>query len=256
MFIGLDVRQLVELRWRERFYEVMRTYRGDTVTVRIPTGAVVDADRIAALVEHRSMRIDGPAFRGRPLGHRIDPIRSCLATPPQEVWRELAVRLLHAHDFVEESRQQVGELNFLHGVLRQTLLWQSPAFAEYGWAPGDDLRSEPRPEQLFGYVCVILDGADARSTFTMEEERAVREFAEAAGENDLELAVFFRGKDLSGSGGLWRSILRETAMQSHRGGWRQLGLEALTYLVLVSTLVYLDFAAELDWDHANYLLEP
>ncbi len=44
-------------------------------------------------------------------------------------------------------------------------------------------------------------------------------------------------------------------MNRHAGGWRQLGLEALTYLVLVSTLVYLDFAAELDWDHANYLPE-
>ncbi len=255
VFIGMDVRELVEIQWRERFYEAMRRHGRDTITVHIPTAAVVDADRIPALNEHRSMRIDGPAFRGRPLGHRIDPVRSCLARPPLEVWRELVERLLQAHDFVEESRHEVGELSILHGVLRQTLLWQSPAFAEYGWIPGEDFREEPRPEQLVGYVCVILDGADARSTFTTEEERAVREFADAAGDNGLDFAVFLRNKDLSGAGGLWRQTLRGTAMGSHYGGWRQLGLEALTYLVLVSTLVYLDSAADLDWDHANYLPE-
>ncbi len=43
------------------------------VTLHVPTAALVDPDRIAALVGHRGMRIDGPAFRGRPLEHRIDP---------------------------------------------------------------------------------------------------------------------------------------------------------------------------------------
>jgi hypothetical protein len=34
---------------------------------------------------------------------------------------------------------------------------------------------------------------------------------------------------------------------------RQVGLEAITFLVLVTTLVYLDLAPELAWDHVNYL---
>lgn len=221
--------------------------------MHIATGAVLDAERIAALVKHRSMRIDGPAFRGRPLGHRIDPVRSVLATPSLLVWRELVERLLQAHDFIEMGHSKVGELTVLHGFLRQTLLWQSPAFAEYGWAADQDFRDEPPPEHLVGYVCVILDGAFARLSFTKEEQQAVCKFAGAAGDNGVDVAVFFRSKDLSVSGGLWRSTLRETALRHHNGGWHQLGLEALTYLVLVSTLVYLDFAAALDWNHANYL---
>jgi hypothetical protein len=253
LFVGLDVRDLVNHEWGEGFFEAIREHDAASITVRIPADAIVDADRIAALVEHRSMRIDGPAFRGRPLGHRIDPIRSSLATPPPEVWRGLVERLLQAHDFVVKRRHAAGELTIVHGVLSQTLLWQSPAFAEYGQTRGEDFREEPQPEQLIGHVCVILDEADARSTFTEEEERAVLDFADAAGENGLELAVFFRAKDLSGTGGLWRSTLNETAIRTHHGGWRQLGLEALTYLVLVSTLVYLDYAADLDWDHATYL---
>lgn len=129
-FIGVDVRELVEQRWRERFHAALREQNADTITIHVPTAAVLDADRIATLVNHRSMRIDGPAFRGRPLGHRIDPLRSVLACPPTDVWAGLVTRLLEAHDFQELSRHQVGELTVVHGILRQTLMWQSPAFAE------------------------------------------------------------------------------------------------------------------------------
>jgi hypothetical protein len=252
-FIGVDVRELVEHRWRERFYSAMREHAADTVTIHVPTGALLDADRIASLVEHRSMRIDGPAFRGRPLGHRIDPLRSVLMCPPADVWEGMVARLLEAHDFIEKSRHEVGELTILHGILGQTLLWQSPAFAEYGVGPGDEVRDEPSPEQLVGNVYVILDAADARTSFTDEELQAVRSYAEVAGENGLALAVVFRGRDLSGTGGLWRGTLNETGMARDYGSWRQIGLEALSYLVLVSTLVYLDFAPDLEWKHANYL---
>ena len=57
-----------------------------------------------------------------------------------------------------------------------------------------------------------------------------------------------RGKDLSGTGGTWRSA--KTAAKRHH---RQIGLESLSYLILVSTLVYLEHAPQLHWDHVNYL---
>jgi hypothetical protein len=148
LFIGADVRDLVEAQWREGFFSAMRDHGAATVTVRIPTDNVFDADRIAELVRHRSMRIDGPAFRGRPLGHSIDPVRSVLSSPPPAVWLALVERLLEAHDFLEEARRQVGDLTIVHGQLGQTLLWQSPAFAEYGCSPGQLVRHEPPPEQL------------------------------------------------------------------------------------------------------------
>ncbi len=41
-------------------------------------------------------------------------------------------------------------------------------------------------------------------------------------------------------------------MGGRRGGWHQLGLEALSYLALTATLVYLEFAPHLDWDNAKH----
>jgi hypothetical protein len=222
--------------------------------VHVPTSARMDADRIAALVEHRSMRIDGPTFRGRPLGHRVDPLRSVLAPPTPDVWREMVTRVLEAHDFRELSRSEVDELTLIHGTLAQTLMWQSPAFAEYGYSyRSDEVRVEPAPEMLFGELLVILDSAESRQELTSKEASALSPLFAKAADESLPVVVFFRGRDLSGTGGLWRSTVNDSAVAGRLGGWRQIGLEALTNLVLTTTLVYLEFAAELDWEHANYL---
>ncbi|PPH29791.1 DUF4365 domain-containing protein [Rathayibacter sp. AY1F9] len=253
IFIGIDVRELVEREWQQTFYASMRDRTGD-VAVHVPTTAFMDLDRVAAQVDHRSMRIDGPAFRGRPLGHRIDPLRSVLARPSAQAWGEMVTRILEAHDFREVSRDRVGELTVIRGALAQTLLWQSPAFAEYGYRYSpDEVRDEPAPEQAFGEVYVFLDSAEDRTAFDEEEAQALSGIISAAVDDDVSVLVFLRGLDLSSIGGLWRSAMRVSAMEGWRGSWHQLGLEALSYLVLTATLVYLEFAPDLDWDHANYL---
>jgi hypothetical protein len=61
--------------------------------------------------------------------------------------------------------------------------------------------------------------------------------------------------DLSGTGGLWRRTLRDLEFHNTYTRVRQVGLEAITFLVLVTTLVYLDLAPEIAWDHVNYLHE-
>jgi hypothetical protein len=276
-FIGTDVRELVERQWGPEFYETMDAHQPATVTVRVPTDEIIDATRLAAMTTHRSMRIDGPAHRGRPLGHRLDPLRSVLACPAPQIWLDAVTSLLAAHDFVEHSRDQVGDPTILHGILHQTLLWQSPAFTEYGWEYQQLVRSEAPPEHLGGPVCLVLDAAGSRRIFTSEEENAIAVLPQpidrtndrghhplipidiededededdgGGGDDDDEtmLAIFFRSKDLSGTGGLWRSA--NTAALQHR----QIGLEALSYLLLVSTLVYLEHAPHLRWDHVNYL---
>ncbi|MFN7149472.1 MAG: DUF4365 domain-containing protein, partial [Microthrixaceae bacterium] len=148
-FLAVDVRDLVDERWGERFYEEMDLLeqKGQkTITVHLPSTAVLDADRVATLVKHRSMRIDGPAFRGRPLGHRIDPLRSTLAVPDAESWQGLIGGVLAVHDFEEKSRDTADDLTVLTGTMHQTLLWQSPAFSEYGWDARSRFRTEAPPE--------------------------------------------------------------------------------------------------------------
>lgn len=230
----------------------MDAYAGDKVSVSIPKDFVLTPERLDRMLSHRSMRIDGPAFRGRPLGHRIDPLRSELATPPSELWAALVAGILEAHEYELLGSERVGEVEVQRGRLRQTLLWQSPAFTEIGYGDPNDIRVEADPESLFGEVLLFLDHAEAREHFTDEERGLIDKHTDQTNLG-LTYAVFLRGPDLSTRGGLWRATLSETPLANHDPRWSSLGLEALSYMVLTCTLIYLDHAPQLEWELTNYI---
>ena len=66
-------------------------------------------------------------------------------------------------------------------------------------------------------------------------------------------AIIFNAPDLSGTGGLWRSAVRGMPDAHRPTIRRQLGLEAVSSPLLSATLVYLDFAPQIAWNHVNYL---
>jgi hypothetical protein len=251
-FLTIDARDFVDERWGEGFYAEMETYAGDEVTVSIPTDSILTPERLDAMLSHRSMRIDGPAFRGRPLGHRIDPLRSELATPSDGLWSSLFGGILEAHEYELLSRERAGDVEIQRGRLRQTLLWQSPAFTEIGYSDPDDIRVEAEPESLFGELLLFLDHADTRKNFSEPERSLIGKHSDQTNLG-LNYAVLSRASDLSAHGGLWRATLAETPLANHHPRWSSLGLEALTYLVLTCTLIYLEYAPELEWELTNYI---
>ena len=78
-FLAEDVRDIVDREWGVHFLGPGRFGEQETITVHVAADAVLDDRKLDSMVAHRSMRIDGPAFRGRPLGHRLDPLRCGLA---------------------------------------------------------------------------------------------------------------------------------------------------------------------------------
>jgi hypothetical protein len=73
-FIAEDVRNIVERQWPLGAFYAEVPDSQDVVTLRVAATAKLDGPRVEAMLRHRSMRIDGPAFRGRPLA--IATIRS------------------------------------------------------------------------------------------------------------------------------------------------------------------------------------
>lgn len=253
-FIAEDVRNIVERQWpRGDFYSTIPASQGE-VTLRISRYTTLDEARLVAMLRHRSMRIDGPAFRGRPLGHRYDPIRSQIAPPSPATFERLIEQLLATRDFRDTETNDISpNLKVVRGRLYETLSWQSPAFAEYGYGPNDDFRIEPSYETLHGEVVLIVDRAIGRKALADAERAAIAELVECYRDLGASLAVIFNGRDLSAAGGLWRSTLRDLEVHELYAQVRQVGVEAITFLLLVTTLVYLDFAPEIAWDHINYL---
>ncbi|RZS68277.1 uncharacterized protein DUF4365 [Agromyces ramosus] len=253
-FIAEDVRDIVDRQWPEgRFYT--ETEGQQSVTLRVQRSAVLDADRIKGMLAHRSMRIDGPAFRGRPLGHRFDPIRSAIRPGSPNLIGRLVVALLEAHDFhpYGQCEEIAPELAFVRGRLYETLSWQSPMFTEYGFGADDDFRIEPPVEALHGEVAIVIDLLPDRSEMSENDRASLLSLIGSAREEGAAVAVITNASETGRHSGMWRALLREGAHESDPSGGPLLGLESLTSLMLVATHVYLDFSTEVEWSHVNYL---
>ena len=223
-----------------------------TATVRVATSEVLDQDRIRAMLKHRSMRIDGATFQGRPLGHRFDPVRCRLSFEDDGLWERTVHTILREHRYrARDEGVQVGsDLAVLSGRFYDTMAWQSSAFAEFGFGPGDDFRDDPAVEWAQGPAAVVIDRAVGRVGLSQDERDRLRDALE---HSQGKVVLFFNGNDLSGTGGCWRSYFREALPGARdRRGISMLGHEALTCLVLTAPLVYLDLAPQLSFATLQY----
>jgi hypothetical protein len=154
LFLAQDVRDLVErnggFAWLREAAERQRT-----TTLRMPLSASLE-EALDGMPRHRSLRLDGPDFRGRPLGHRLDPLRSELDRLPPKQFEALVNRLMEVHEFrpvreVDLSpylRSPVGRVRALAGRLYLTYEWTTPLETEFGVGPESDFRIEARPHPL------------------------------------------------------------------------------------------------------------
>jgi hypothetical protein len=250
VFIAEDARVIVHRMWpRGDFYRA--TDAQTTVTVRLDKAAILDEPRIVAMLAHRSMRIDGATFQGRPLGHRFDPLRSELAIDTRQLWDSIVARLMSEYRF-RPTRPPVSvgpDMRVVKGRFYDTMVWQSSAFAEFGTGPDDDFRDDPAVESVQGAAIVVVDGTSHRSILAADERATLlRELSKS----EVPVVLFFFGKDLSGTGGVWRRFFNDEVRPGRCSDVRMIGIEALTSLVLAATMVYLDLAPALAFRTVNY----
>ena len=169
-FIGEDVRDLVDREfadWKGTLSSKMDGLLQKTVTLHVSTSSVVDEAMIAGLLRHKSMRVDGPAWRGRPLGHRFDPLRTELANLDTATFIELVEALLTAHDYRIERRLDAASViqgvadgtdeAFLSvGTMYSTYEWPFSLGVEYGVSEGSDFREEGQLLRIQGKTAVLV----------------------------------------------------------------------------------------------------
>jgi hypothetical protein len=256
-FIGEDVRDLVDRRFsdhRGTFASKIASLTQETVTLRISTKAVVDSDRIDRMLKHRAMRIDGPSWRGRPLGHRLDPLRCELATQEPAVFVQVVEALLTAHDFrVEERldaagllagvREGTDEADLCLGAMHSTYEWSFPLTVEYGFSPGTDFREEGETFTLQGRVAILVHSrfggharpaAESQAVLASLKDQEIDQVLGIANAPDTLLLASYR----SVLGSLF------AIPQGHA---------SLAYCVLTTPLVFMEFQDRLTWKYVNYL---
>lgn len=248
-FLVQDVRDLVERSGGLlRLAELPKDQQ--TTTLRVPLSATLE-DALRRMPRHRSLRLDGPEFRGRPLGHNLDPLRSELDPLAPSDFEKLVLRLLDAHEFRPSRAVDIGSLldrpigavSAVVGRLYLTYEWTFPLETEFGVGPDSDFRLEARPHSAQGDVLVVIHRDVAGGPRSSEATRKLVDDLQAEG---IERAlVFFNASDTQpGLPGGWRTALEPLA------GVPQ-GLGSLAFNVLTATNVYLEFLDRLSWRLVN-----
>jgi hypothetical protein len=111
LFLAEDVRHIVHRSWGEEILNTEMFSLGQVnTTVNVLKSAQVDGAFWTRLRGHRSMRADGRMFRGRPLGHDLDPLRTTLNVMDPTLFEALVRDLLSEHRYRREEEMDVERL--------------------------------------------------------------------------------------------------------------------------------------------------
>jgi len=193
-FLAEDVRDLVERAGGPRWLAEAHGSQ-ETTTLHVSSASTLES-ALRQMPRHRSLRLDGPEFRGRPLGHRMDPLRCELDVLEPETFRALVSRLLDAHEF-RVSREvdittlldaDIGDVSATVGRLYLTYEWLAPIETEFGIGPETDFRIEARPDWAHGDVLVVVH---SRFFTTPRQTTAIQGLVSALEEEGISRALIF-----------------------------------------------------------------
>jgi hypothetical protein len=226
----------------------------ETVTLNVSKSAILNESVIKSMLNHRTLRIDGPAWRGRPLGHNLDPLRSEISPVEPEAYRRLVGRILDAHDFEwrlpvdlsSVSSDYSNDFTMCIGTMKYTYEWTTPLFTEFGFGPGHDFRIESAPEHVQGMCAVLVDARINESPLDYAALNAVcGELSRRYVGVSRLLAFINRPHDDSEFGRIRNAAQPWNCLPQHLG--------SLTFNLLTATLIYLEFRESLTMKIVNFL---
>lgn len=250
-FLAEDVRDIVDRKWGVDFLRPDSFGEQETIAVHVAADALLDDRMLDSMVAHRSMRIDGPAFRGRPLGHRLDPLRCGLAELDPDVFDGLVDDLLTAHLFVDVrewdatrliASENGQRLRVLTGTLYTTYEYPLAGSVEIGFGEDAAPRQEGQWFNALGRVAVVVHSKVALPFHASSDVPALLADLEQEGFDNI--LVFANAPDFE-LFGPYRALFGQRCPVPQ-------GLHSIAYNVLTATLVYLNHQENLRWGLVHY----
>lgn len=259
VFLAEDIRNIIDRQWGENIFSKKTFREGQkTARVRISKSAQLNDDLWKYMLSHHSLRIDGPSFRGRPLGHRLDPFR-CIPNkmdPPE--FLKLITRLLSAHGYeVKEyldptmifpgDRFSRDMVDLTYGIMNYTFeyIYQMSTQFVYTSINGG-FRVEGQVFTVQG-PCAVLVICKKKSN---PERIALKRIAQELSVKNIKYFLVFVNDHMDpGYFGDFFAILRDTDLKF----MGPLFLNDLAYNLLTATTIYLDFRDKISWRIVGYL---
>jgi len=213
------------------------------------------------MLAHRSLRIDGPTFRGRPLGHRLDPMRCVPKKMDPPVFADVVNGLLSAHRYrvteyldtrmlFPEAATHGDILSLSTGTMCNTYEWVLQLTSEFGQDQGSDFRIEGAVHHVQG-PCAIL--VHSRKESYPEPSAVLALATNLVTNRKIQRLLVFANVDCYEDPGYFGSFF---------GGVRGSGLRCvpqllgdLAFNLLTATTVYLNFRDKISWSFVNYLYQ-
>jgi Domain of unknown function (DUF4365) len=251
-FIGEDIRDIVGRQAPEALADFNILDQGNrTMTLHVDRCAVLDDIAFDRMLSHGALRIDGPQWRGRPLGHNLDPLRSEINQLSAPDYLKLVDRLLEAYGYgVLENfppPDRVENVVFSQGVMHSTYEWTHPLFTEFGFGEDETLRIESSPFYVQGPCAVFVDARQEGDVDVSAHVHAICERLYADGEVKQLLAFINRTADSRDFGDIRIAAMPLECMPQDLG--------SLTFNLLTATSIYLEFREKISWQLVNYLIE-
>ena len=254
-FLVEDVRDLVYRQWGGDFLAPGKVPGQQAeATVRLRSDARLTRQRLREMRHHQAMRIDGPFFRGRPLGHHLDPLRCGLERLAPQTFVSMIGRLLQEHDLrivksldpgVLFSESVAGDSASLTvGQLYHTYEWVQQLTTVFGYGRGDDFREEGAPQHSHGPVAVFIHG----DPHHYPDAAALKTFGARLAATSVHQLLVFANCDENAYFGSFSAGIRGSGLTCVP----QL-LRDIAFNVLTTTIVYLEFRESISWKYVNYL---
>jgi hypothetical protein len=264
VFIVEDVRSIVLRTWGERLFEES-TFRKDqnTTTIKLGKDNEICPKIWEKMYLHNSIRIDGSSYKGRPLGHRLDPLRCVPEKFEPGDFENLVLRLLEVHSFKVQGtmdpevlfQNSYGQVKILKGVLFQSYEWRSQLGTTFGFSDevDCDFGLESELETAQGKCLVVI-----HSNSDLEpNSESIERLSEKLIEEEINNVLFFVnrdfGKDEYGlrSFSYFGNISRNFGKYQIKCSSQFLG--DLAFNILIATNVYLEFRDVIKWKTVTYL---
>lgn len=251
-FIAEDVRDIIDRQWGPSFLAPDKFPESQkTVTLKLDASSALIDEKLSQMLGHQSMRIDGPSFRGRPLGHRLDPLRCELDVLEPNDFETIVSDLLASYGYMVEHHLDAdrllqieanGRATLTVGTLHTTWEWVFQPGTEFGFGEDSVLREEGQVFRAFGRVAVLIHSRLYDDPSAAPEARAVLNELRSLGIE--QLLIFANASDFDVMAP-YRTIAKELWTVPH-------GLGTLSYNLLTATLVYLNHRGRIHWKAINY----